>query len=356
MYPEARMVLPMKIWKLPDGKENMFAEVCENGKYFASEKIDGFWYQYEKTQNYAYLFSRSVSKVTGLLSEKSENVPHIMEALAVLPPNTTLIGEIYYPGKTSKDVTTIMGCLPEEARKRQKGNPIHYYVHDIIMYDGVNLINAPAEDRYKILNKIWYLHHLNTYPFLLLAETFTENIAERTAEILARGGEGVVLKKKNSKYTPDKRPAWDTIKIKQMDSVDLVCIGLCAPTKEYTGKDLENWTYWENMNGNLYCGAVHSNETMIPVTKPYYYGWKTAMEIGGYNSKGELVKIGTVSSGLTDVDRERMSTNPEEYIGHVFEFSCMSIDKKERTLRHPRLVRKREDKNAKDCILEEIFV
>ena len=263
MYPEARMVLPMKIWKLPDGKENMFAEVCENGKYFASEKIDGFWYQYEKTQNYAYLFSRSDSKVTGLLSEKSENVPHIMEALAVLPPNTTLIGEIYYPGKTSKDVTTIMGCLPEEARKRQKGNPIHYYVHDIIMYDGVNLINAPAEDRYKILNKIWYLHHLDTFPFLLLAETFTENIAERTAEILARGGEGVVLKKKSSKYTPDKRPAWDTIKIKQMDSVDLVCIGLCAPTKEYTGKDLENWTHWEDMNGNLYCGAVCSSETMI---------------------------------------------------------------------------------------------
>ena len=62
------------------------------------------------------------------------------------------------------------------------------------------------------------------------------------------------------------------------------------------------------------------------------------------------------SSGLTDTDREKMSTNPEEYIGHVFEFSCMSIDKKERTLRHPRLVRKREDKNAKDCILEEIFI
>ena len=42
MYPEARMVLPMKIWKLPDGKENMFAEVCENGNTLLLKKLTDF--------------------------------------------------------------------------------------------------------------------------------------------------------------------------------------------------------------------------------------------------------------------------------------------------------------------------
>ena len=340
MYPEARMVEPMKIWKLPDGKEHMFSEICNSGDYFAQEKIDGYWYQFEKTDNYSYLFSRNISTTTGFLTEKSANVPHIIEALSVLPKNTTLIGEIYYPGGTSKTVTTIMGCLPETAIKRQKDNLIHYYVHDIIMYDGVNLVNASAENRYKILNKIWEKHNLNNIEFLKLAETFTENIETRTAEILAAGGEGVVLKKKDLPYYPGKRPAWSTIKIKKIDTVDLVCIGFCDATKEYTGKEIETWQYW--IDGEA-------------VTKGYYYGWKTAMRVGAYDDNGNLVEIGTVSSGLTDKDKELMATNPELYLNKVFNFSCMEKDNKEHTLRHPHIIGPREDKSAKDCILSEIF-
>ena len=340
MYPEARMVEPMKIWKLPDGKEHMFSEICNSGDYFAQEKIDGYWYQFEKTDNYSYLFSRNISTTTGFLTEKSGNVPHIIEALSVLPKNTTLIGEIYYPGGTSKTVTTIMGCLPETAIKRQKDNLIHYYVHDIIMYDGVNLVNASAENRYKILNKIWEKHNLNNIEFLKLAETFTENIETRTAEILAAGGEGVVLKKKDLPYYPGKRPAWSTIKIKKIDTVDLVCIGFCDATKEYTGKEIETWQYW--IDGEA-------------VTKGYYYGWKTAMKVGAYDDNGNLVEIGTVSSGLTDKDKELMATNPELYLNKVFNFSCMEKDNKEHTLRHPHIIGPREDKSAKDCILSEIF-
>ena len=154
MYPEANMVEPMKIWQLPSGKENMLSQLCQSGEYFAQEKIDGYWYQFEKTDNYSYLFSRNVSVQTGLLSEKSENVPHIIQAFNQLPAGTILIGEIYFPGGTSKDVTTIMGCLPEKAIERQKNNPIHFYVHDIIMYNKIDLIKVKAELRYKILENI----------------------------------------------------------------------------------------------------------------------------------------------------------------------------------------------------------
>ena len=353
MYPEAKMVPAMKIWKLPENKEYKFHELCTNGEYFAQEKIDGHWAQFEKTEHYSYFFSRSISKITGCLGENSANVPHLINAFSCLPANTILIGEVYFPGKTAKDAASIMGCLPNEAVKRQTANLIHFYVHDIIEYDGVSLIGVAALERYKVLKIIWEKYNLSSFDFLRLADCFENNIEQKLSEIFAEGGEGIVLKKKELPYYPDKRPAWSTIKVKQMDTVDLVCTGFCDATKEYTGKELDNWPYWETAEGELII-AEHP-ENCTPVTKPYYYGWKTAMKIGAFDDSGALIELGTVSSGLTDEDREKMTTHPEEYLNKVFEFSCMSLDKKEHTLRHPRIVKKRDDKSAKDCKISEIF-
>ena len=97
MYSEALIIEPMKINKIPKGKEHLLPSLCESGDYFAQLKKDGYWYIYEKTQNYAYLFSRNESVETGTLAEKSANVPHIMEEMNIFPPNTIVIGEIYYP-------------------------------------------------------------------------------------------------------------------------------------------------------------------------------------------------------------------------------------------------------------------
>lgn len=373
MYPEAKMIASMKVWKLPVGKEDKLSEVCSSGEYFLEEKIDGHWYEFEKTENYSYFFSRSTSTVTGCLSEKSGNVPHIMAALDCMPSNTILIGEVYYPGGTSKTVATVMGCLAEEAVKRQENNPIHYYLHDIIEYNGINLMDCGAEERYDILQAVWKVHNLGQYDFLRLATKVEDNFEEEIAHILGSGGEGVVLKKRNYPYVPDKRPAWSTIKVKQMDSIDLVCCGFCPPTKDYTGKDIETWPYWERFtiteNGettDLLCEGNHYQEykqqqdgyslvEYYPITKYYYYGWNTAIEIGAYDSQGNLVKLGTVSSGLTDDMKQRMTERPQDYLYKVVSLGCMSIDKKERTLRHPTLKAWREDKDAKDCLIEEIF-
>lgn len=361
MYPEAKMIDAMKVWKLPSGKESMLSEICQSGDYFLEEKIDGYWYEYEKTENYSYLFSRNTSTTTGLLSEKGANVPHIMEALDCMPSNTILIGEIYYPGCTSKTVTTVMGCLPELAVKRQANNPIHYYIHDIIEYDGINLINLGAEDRYKILTGVWNRHNLSQYDFLKLALKITENLEEEISKILNSGGEGAVLKKKDYPYTPGKRPAWSTVKVKQMDSIDLVCTGLCPPTKEYTGKELDTWPYWESPDGEL-CDFIDAvpkgdliTEGYVPITKYYYNGWKSAIKIGAYDNDNNLVDLGTVGSGITDDMKRLMTEFPGNFVGHVVALDCMSINRKDHTLRHPVFKCMRDDKDAKDCLIDEIF-
>lgn len=362
LYPEAEdMMLPaMLIWKLPAGKEDKLSEVCENGEYFLEEKVDGAFYQFVKTQTYSYLFGRTVSRKTGLLTEKGANVPHIMGALSSIPADTAIVGEIYVPGGASKDVTSIMGCLAEKAIARQKDNPIHFYLHDITFYNGEDVTALGAEDRYDLLHKLWDECGLAQYSFLRLAEKVTENLEQTISDILARGGEGAVLKKKDAPYTPDKRPAWSTIKIKQMDSIDLICTGFCSPTKEYTGKEIETWPYWVKTTGEVVeefsMSCKYGEEGWQPVTKYYAFNQYSAIKIGAYDNNGTLVELGTVSSGLTDEMKQSMSENPLFYLGMVVSLDCMSIDKGSKTLRHPVFKAWRDDKNPEDCKISEVFV
>lgn len=353
--PEADCIQAMKIWKLPDGKENLFPNACNSGEYFAELKKDGYWYEFEKTEHYEYLFSRNVSATTGILTEKLANVPHIKEALSILPYGTILIGEIYYPGKTSKDVTKIMGCLAPEAIKRQQTNGlIHFYLHDVIKYNGFNLQDEGAWTRYQVLVSIWNKYNLSQYPFMELAEAVETNIQEFTAEALSNGEEGAVLKKKDAVYSPDKRPAWSSIKIKKMDFLDCICIGFEEPTKYYEGKEIGTWQYWEK--DDIHSNICHfGEEGWKPITKGYFYGWKTSMKLGALDDKGNIVEIGTVSSGLTDELKEQFSKNPELYLNKVVSIQCMQKDCKEHTLRHAFFKGFREDKNLEDCTLSALF-
>ena len=363
---EDLMIQPMLIWTLPANKKDKLSEICASGEYFAEEKIDGALYQFCRTDKGNYLFGRTVSVKNGLLTNKIDNVPHINSALSCLPCGTVIIGEIYVPSGTSKNVTSIMGCLPVEAIKRQdKQGKIKYYLHDMIFYNGEDMQSWGAEARYQKLVEAWNEFHLEQFDFLRLAESFDTGIEERLSQILAAGGEGIVLKKKDAPYSEGKRPAWATIKCKQMDTIDLVCTRAIEATKEYTGKELETWPYWQerselNQNGEYtwlssegqyYEDYLHNPHIYRPVTKPYFYGWKTAIGIGAYDDEGNLKEIGTVSSGLTD----EMRAHLDDYVGKVVALQCMSIDRKEKTLRHPIVKAWRDDKNAEECKLSEVF-
>lgn len=383
MYEDALMIEPMKINKIPDGKESMFPSICESGEYFAQLKKDGYWYMFEKTENHSYLFSRTTSAVTGTLAEKSANVPHIMEIMNHLPAGTIIIGEIYYPGKRSKDVTPIMGSLPEKAIERQKNEYgfLHYYIHDMIRYNGKDLTSFGASIRYNLLKEVYNKYSLGNYfvndvVVIELAERVDDNIQEFVADALERGEEGAVLKKKTAPYTPGKRPAWDTIKIKKTDTCDAVCMGFAGPTVDYTGKEIETWPYWmcfynpkdskEDEHGestdwirmpvNSYYEEYKKNPDLWhPVTKAFYYGWVTSMKIGAYDENDKLVEIGTVSSGLTEELQANAAKQPWKYFNKVVKLAGMEKDREAKTLRHFYFKGFHEDKNPLDCRLNEIF-
>lgn len=353
LYPGAgtMMIEPQLIHKSTDSQ----LKSCDDGTWFAQLKKDGALYMFVKgLEGQTYLFGRTVSKVTGLLTEKSANVPHIIAPLSQLPNGTILLGEIYYPGKTSKDVTSIMGCLPEKAIDRQNGSygPIHFYIYDCLGFNGTSLLKYDNWTRYQVTKRIFEKYSIARNE-IELAAAVEEDIYTSIGAALAAGEEGMVVKKKTALYEPGKRPQ-TMLKAKQVDYIDAVIIGFKDPVKEYTGKELENWQYW-NKGGHFVMGFYYNDPEAIPVTKHYYYGWKNAIEIGAYDKNGNLHSIGTIASGLTDSMREDMTKYPENYIYKVCEIQCMMKDNKEQTLRHGFFLRMREDKNPTECLLSEIF-
>jgi len=374
LYPESWQIPPMKYCSKASDKAAR--QAFESGDFIMQEKYDGALYQLEKTDSgYIYLFSRTKSRKTGELVEKSDNFPHIKKwAEWAIPNGTILVGEIYVEGGHSNDVTKLSGCLPQNAVKRQfdsneYGGPVKYKVFDIIRFAGEDIQNKSTIERINYLNNT-SLDYSFSDKYVQRVTTYYDNFEERLQQIFKNGGEGAVFKNKNCPYRAGKRSTVSqAFKWKQhLDSIDLICTELIDPEDYYTGKEIESWPYWmehsktinrENLwypiYGLFYEKYKKRPHVYKPVTKPAYFGWKNAMALGCFNKKGAIVYVGKVASGLTDNIREDMAKNPSNYLGKVIQISCMSIDSKEGTIRHPVFEAVRDDKNPEECIYEEIF-
>lgn len=348
LYPESWQIPPMKYCSKASDKAAR--QAFESGDFVMQEKYDGALYQLEKTDSgYIYLFSRTKSRKTGELVEKSDNFPHIKKwAEWAVPNGTILIGEIYVEGGHSNDVTKLSGCLPQNAVKRQfdsneYGGPVKYKVFDIIRFAGEDIQNKSTIERIDNYLNNTSLDYSFSDKYVQRVTTYYDSFEERLQQIFKNGGEGAVFKNKNCPYRAGKRSTVSqAFKWKQhLDSIDLICTELIDPEYYYTGKEANTWPY-KDKEGKL-------------ITKPAYFGWKNAMALGCFNKKGAIVYVGKVASGLTDSIREDMAKNPFDYLGKVIQISCMSIDSKEGTIRHPVFEAVRNDKNPEDCIYEEIF-
>ena len=364
----------MKVAKAP----NNYLEFLKNEKILGTIKKDGYWETIIKENNQVYMFSRSVSKTTGFYSEKIDNVPHLKNwAMKNLPNGTCLIGEAYYPGGTSKDVTKILGCLSDKAIERQAGSygNLHYYIHDLLKYNGYDYVvnQVPYSKRYSDLCKYIDIQaeHIPEVEVAGIWDSVYCNLAKVTEQELLNGEEGMVFRTESGLYLPGKRRPNIMFKIKEsIDTIDLVITNLLNPEMIYTGKDVEHWPYWVEHNpenpeefwkipvANIkdsYAAHNHLPESCIPVTKAYYLGWKNAFELSAYDNNGTLVPVARVASGLTDQMREDIAKHPDNYLGKVCSISAMSVDPQELSIRHPVFIDLRYDKDPKECKIKDIF-
>ena len=327
-----------------------------SGDYIGARKIDGAFYKFWKDENgNMELLGRSKG-VGGDYLNKFDWVPQLHKFFNELPNGTCLIGEIYFPGNEgSNKVTSIMGCLKEKAIQRQEvGAKLHYYVFDVLAWDGQSYLDKVVEDRVEQLTIGW-----RAYPsqYVEWAEYFEgKELWDELQKILASGGEGVVITKKGTCYQPGKRPARQTLKIKKelSETIDCFFTGrISAPTRLYTGTMIYGWQYWENMKtGEKLLGTLYkeyaNGEPIEPVTKPYFFGMAGSLEIGVLKD-GKVYPLGWLS-GLSD----EIKNDYKEYKGKCLEVGAMQFTDGNKALRHAKFIQFRPDLNIKDCTWEKI--
>lgn len=349
-----------KYWSPPaswteERKRQEIHDAIFSGEYIGARKMDGAFYKFVKDEDgNMELLGRSKG-VNGDYLNKIEWIPHLQPFFDALPCGTCLLGEIYFPNNEgSNNVTTIMGCLKEKAIARQEaGEKLHYYIFDVLAFSQSVWYKTEIGHRAEFLNEIskgWGA------PYVEFAKYYTgEALWVQLQEILAGGGEGIVITKLGTSYQPDKRPARQTFKVKKelQETLDVVIMGANSPTREYNGKEIETWKYWENcrtgerIEGNRYMD--YSNGLPIePVTKNYFYGWAGSLVIGAKKGN-DYVVIGSLS-GMT----EEVLANWKNYKGKVAEITGMQIFSTG-GIRHPKFVQWRPDLTGNDTDWYRIF-
>lgn len=365
------MLEPEKYWDFtakytPEEKEREIRNRILSGEYIASLKKDGDYNRPTKYKGEVRLITRSLSTVTGEYGRKEDHVPYITGAISCLPDDTVLVGELYYPGKTSQDVATILRCKADKAAARQETKEygrLHLYLHDIWFYCGQDLRNMPYQERINVLEQVHY-NHLRNIDIIEIAQyaKTPQEITELLEYAFENGEEGIVMVRKDATVAHGKRTAWKTIKVKKelQKEVDCVFTGNYKdPTMRYTGLELDTWQYWVNDKtdermqlASWYDEYIAGAAAVIPVTKPYYYGWAGSLELGVYHN-GQLEVLGYIS-GVTDDMKEDYVANPEKWKLRPVAVTAMQFTE-DNKLRHPRFVRLRDDLSPEDCTWEKIF-
>ena len=285
-------------------KAKKLQEIVESKRWTIEEKFKG---------NRAWIILGPTNKIISRGGfDRTSKCPHI--ANCKVPKSVygqVLDVELYSRYYTDAEVSGFLhrkeGVIPE---------CILPYVFDYLGVDqSSHLLNLAFRRgcMFEILDKINQEGLTVFIPVYSELATSFEQVNEKFKRIIAKGGEGVMLKNLDATYHPGKRPANVWFKIKKSETYDVVILGF----DEGEGK-------YKNMVGSISYGAY---------------------------IKGQLMAIGNVS-GFDDALRGAMTRSPAEYIGNVIEIRCQEM-LKSGNLKDPSFVRLRHDKTASECIWKE---
>lgn len=332
-----------------------------SGDYYGARKCDGYYERLIKDEDgNCFMVARS-KNVKGEATEKLAWVPQIHDFMESLPNGTVLLSECWLPGNEgSQKITSLLGCLKDKCIARQeKEQKLHFYIFDVMAYNNIDYARAPSRpfiDRIELLHE---LSHKYEHPYVEWAQYYNgEELWNRLQIGLANGEEGVVIMRKDAPVYFKRTPARVSLKIKKelKESIDCFFTGrAAAPTKEYSGKDIENWQYWidpytdERLPiGSHYYDTTHNGKPYMAVTKPYYLHYAGSLEIGVVDHDGKVVGIGYLS-GLTD----EIKANYKDYKNHVIEVGAMQLTP-DGALRHGKMLGWRQDKTWQECSIDQL--
>jgi bifunctional non-homologous end joining protein LigD len=145
--------------------------------------------------------------------------------------------------------------LRDAARAMRSGVPVELYLFDCLFYEGVDLTGLPLIDRKAVLRDVvWFDGPIKFTPYR------TSGSAAMFRDACARGAEGIIAKRADSRYLSTRSTDW--LKIKCVHEQEFVIGGYTAPqgSREWLGALLVG--YYEN--GVLrYAGKVGTGYNRI---------------------------------------------------------------------------------------------
>jgi bifunctional non-homologous end joining protein LigD len=150
-------------------------------------KLDGYRAEAVKSAGHVYLLSRR---------QKSFNkqFPLIREALAELPNNTVVDGEIVALDESGRPDFNLLQSFRAAAKH------MHYLVFDVLMLNGEDLTSLPLIHRRSRMQSLVF-----SSPLIRFSEQFDTSSEEMSAAVRELGLEGVIGKRKDGKYESGKR-------------------------------------------------------------------------------------------------------------------------------------------------------
>jgi len=146
--------------------------------------------------------------------------------------------------------------------------------------------------------------------------------------ILADGGEGIMLKNLTSMYQPGKRLEGIWYKLKGDEDFDVVITG-----------------FEEAKETSIKKGEVYATDTKF---KGLIGSFKYGMYTENPHGDRTLIELGTCS-GMKDDIRRHMTLHPDHWIGQVVEIKGVAQEKSG-AIENPRYIRLRTDKRKEECV------
>jgi ATP-dependent DNA ligase len=350
--------------------------LLEDPEWGLELKKDGVRGEIHITSTGCRIFGRKAGKNDPIKPlEMTHNLPTL--ANKILPKalwGSSMDCEIWCQGKRAAEVAGAVNPNRKEPPVSWESD-IEFFVFDLPIWREEE--NPYTQLERSFMKDLIFSAYLQKLWPLRRVETLFDNKALALSDWIARGEEGGVLKKLDSKYLfsyskEGKRSPDTWVKAKKSFDDDFVITGFKEPERAYTGKNLSVWTYWESDLGKKYYGDKRSsNDT--PITKFYYYGWVGAIEYGLWmttedyhqykpknkamrivggksNSNLVLASIG-FTSGIPDHLRAEITEHPEKHLRKVVKISGMEQFDETLAVRHPSVDMIRWDKDEGDCKL-----
>ena len=190
------------------------------GHWIYEPKLDG-------VRGLAFVSGGSVHLYSRNRKPLDSAYPELVEALSTaVRGDAVLDGEIVAPdrhGRSSFARLQQRMQLRDPVRATRTGVKIQYYVFDCLFYEGIDLTGMPLVDRKAVLRDVvWFDGPIRFTPFR------TSGSAAMLRDACAKGAEGIIAKRADSRYQTGVRSA-DWLKIKCVRQQEFVVGGYTPP-------------------------------------------------------------------------------------------------------------------------------